>query len=342
MQTTSFLPAPFLLIVLLLALSATTTSGTSTTTVSQATIGAAECFNQKISAFLDLLVQLCDFVCQVNLVSGSALPGAYNPFGSQYGYPLVSSLDSSFYEIYYGRPDEGFCAVSRNTSGGPGFVGYEQAPNATYRLAYPLDQFGQLDTTASVVNQTYTSTARIWYTGAVASPTGVYVTVTPYVFASTFTLGISASQACYRGNTLEIVSSTAALLNVLTVTTLNTDTCSQFDTANGAVAYVVNNAGQLVLESDVILSDILLANSSSSGLVRAAAAALSSMGAGVAAVEQGQFSYSGSNWEFYSLPISASIWNWAVVVIQPVTTSSASTLASPFWAFFLHSLSDLL
>ena len=305
------------------------TGSVESSSVSEQVVGAADCFNQKLSSFLDHLVQYCQYICTANYVNGEALPGTYDPFGSRWAFPVMNSEEASLYELYFGRPDEGFVAVSRNGTSATGLVGYYQLSNTTYRLGYPLDSLsGELDTSVTALNTSYTPTDRIWYQGALASSSGVYVTSTPYTFSSIASLGISVSQQCLRGGNLEVISSTAALLSVITTSYLTQASCSQFASSNGAVAYVVSSQGTLVLESDAVLVSVINATESSSAVVRTAAAYALQQGFSVSSVSQGQFSYNGETWDFYSRPVSASSWDWALVVVMPSSSGCSSSVSS--------------
>lgn len=306
-------------------------TGVHSATPSVQTMGAADCFNQKLASFLNHLVHYCQYVCTANYIYSQAFPDTYNPFSPQWGFPVINSEEPSLYEIFYGRPDEGFVAVARNTLGGSGLMGYYQLSNTTYRLGYPLNpQTGELDTSSSPVNTSYTPTSRDWYQGALASSNGIFVTTTPYTFSSIASLGISAAQKCLRGGNLELISSTASLVDVVTTSYFTQASCSQFDSSNGAVAYVVNEQGTLVLESGTVLVSVINATQSSTAVMRAAASYAIKEGFGVSSVGQGQFSYNGETWDFYLRPVSASAasWNWALVVVRPSTSSCSSGVSS--------------
>ena len=309
----------FLVTLSLLVLSA------SAYTPTDAAVGTADCFNQKITAVLDGLGRAATYVCSVNTYTGP-LPGDYDPFGPNFGIPFVQSQELSFYEIYYATPAGGYCAVARNTSDSTGqtLIGYFETDGAGYRVAYAVNLTNGALYGAPVQNITYDPTQRGWYQTIVAT-TGLSVTSTPYAFASTG-LGITAGIQCNLGGSLSIVGAADALLAVLGTQSLTQDSCSQFDNSN-SVAYVVNAQGILVLQNDYLITSVGYAfNTTSSALVAASATWAQGQSFTDGQVNAGQFTTSGTLYEYSSVPLSTvDSWDWTLVLVRPYTNSCSSS-----------------
>jgi hypothetical protein len=337
------------LVLLLVAASCTTSSVSAAPTANSQ--GIVDCFAQILAASLTRLSLNNDYVCTLSkngvlLANGDMGTAAFNAFGPNHGFPLLQSEDAAFFESYYGTPTDGFVAVARVNITSNSGIGYYMT-NATQRVSYFLDEFGQLTGDLNAV-QEYVPTSRIWYQGALNSTTGSYVTATPYRF-SLNSLRVTASRQCISTpavkRDLQVIAGADITLDVLSEAALTNAKCPLFNAAQGVV-FVVNADGVLLMQNGAGVTGLAEATASA-GLVGAAARyAKTKNGAdwyGKTVAET--FTYADNEYEVVTYPVSSSLtasvdlsaWGWTVVSVQSTSglcgTSSAASSLLPFRFF---------